>query len=200
MSLSILHAKIYQKLNTENFNWRINNQIRADKLRVIGPDGKMVGVMNLKEALELANKLSLDLVEIAPKANPPVAKVVELGKFRYEEEKKLKNQKKGAKTSEVKEIRFSPFIGEADFKVRFGRVKEFLSEGNKVRTVVRFKGREMGSKTFGYDILNRITTLMSDKINVDMKPKFIGRHLTMVISPVSGAKKSENGDGTQTAT
>jgi translation initiation factor IF-3 len=179
-------------LNTENFNWRINSQIRANKLRVIGPDGKMVGVMNLKEALELAIKLNLDLVEIAPTADPPVAKVVELGKFRYEEEKKLKNQKKGAKTSEVKEIRFSPFIGEADFNVRYMRVKEFLAEGNKVRTVVRFKGRQMGSKNFGYELLNRITSLLGDSINVDMPPKFIGRHLTMVISPLSGAKKNEN--------
>ena len=166
-------------------------------MRVIGPDGKMVGVMNLKEALELAGKLRLDLVEIAPNADPPVAKVVELGKFRYIEEKKLKNQKKGAKGSEVKEIRFTPFIGEADFNVRLSRVNEFLTEGNKVRIVVRFKGREMGSKNFGYEILNRVLSIIGNKVNIDMNPKFLGRHLTMVISPLSGARKSEKNEQEQ---
>lgn len=149
----------------------------------------MVGVMTLKEALGLAQKLKLDLVEIAPTVDPPVAKVVELGKFRYEEEKKLKKQKKGVKNSEVKEIRFSPFIGEADFNMRLTRVKEFLNENNKVRAVVRFKGREMGSKNFGYELLDRLVSELGENINIDMKPKFIGRHLTMVISPVSGSKK-----------
>ena len=153
--------------------------------------------MNLKEALELAGKLRLDLVEIAPNADPPVAKVVELGKFRYIEEKKLKNQKKGAKGSEVKEIRFTPFIGEADFNVRLSRVNEFLTEGNKVRIVVRFKGREMGSKNFGYEILNRVLSIIGNKVNIDMNPKFLGRHLTMVISPLSGARKSEKNEQEQ---
>ena len=165
------------------FDRKVNNQIRAPKVRVIGPDGKGVGILGISEAIEKARKLNLDLVEIAPQAKPPVAKIVDLGKFKYQEEKKLRKEKKGSKGGETKEIRFSPFIGDADYLNRIERIREFLEEKNKVRVVVKFGGRQMGSKKYGYDLLDRVFTEFGDGINIDMQPKFLGRHLTCVISP-----------------
>lgn len=179
-------------MRDKNFNYKVNQQITAVEVRVIGPDDKQIGVMKLKEALEKSEEEGLDLVEIAPKAKPPVVRIIELGKFRYEEEKKLKKQKKGSKTSELKEVRFSPFIAEQDYKTRLDRVNEFLDEGNKVRAVVKFKGRQMQSKKFGYDLFDRLLKDINSEINIDMEPKFLGRHLTMVISPVKKNKKKEN--------
>jgi len=171
-------------LITGKFNWRINNQIQAQEVRVIGPDKKQVGVMKLNEALAKANEAGLDLVEIAPTAKPPVVQIVELGKFKYEQEKRLRQEKKKTKASELKEIRFSPFIAQHDYQTRMVKIKEFLDESNKVRLVVVFKGRHMGSKQFGYDLLKKITSELGARIAVDMQPKFLGRHLVMGISPV----------------
>lgn len=171
--------------------WRINEKIPSGDLRVIGADGKQIGVLNKDKALEKAKELGLDLIEIAPKAKPPVAKIIEFGKFKYQEEKKQKKAKKGIKTTELKEIRLSPFIADADYKTRICRINEFLDEGNKVRVVVKFKGRQMGSKQFGYDLLKKVLGNIEREINIDMEPKFIGRHLAMVISPMGKAKKKK---------
>lgn len=171
--------------------WRLNEQIHAPKVRFIGKDGKQIGVVSIKKALELAKKAKLDLVEIAPKAKPPVVKIISFGKFKYQEEKRLRKLKKKTKSSEVKEIRFSPFIGKADYDTRLERIKEFLKEKHKIRAVVKFKGREMGSKQFGYDLLNKLLDELGDKVSKDMEPKFLGRHLIMVISPTSKSKKEE---------
>ncbi len=175
-------------------NWRINNQIRAPKVRVLDEKGSQIGILSVNEALEKAKQAGCDIVEIAPQAKPPVVKLIEFGKFRYQEEKKLKKEKKGARPSDLKEIRFSPFIGEADYKTRFTRVKEFLEDGHKVRAVVKFKGRQMGSKQFGYNLLARLVDDLGEGISLDMKPKFLGRHLVMVISPTSGPKKEKEQD------
>ena len=171
--------------------WRINQEIRAPKVRVLDEKGKQIGILSVAEALEKAKQAGCDIVEIAPQAKPPVVKLIEFGKFRYQEEKKLKKEKKGAKPSDLKEIRFSPFIGEADYKTRFIRVKEFLEDGHKVRAVVKFKGRQMGSKQFGYNLLGKLVDDLGEGISIDMKPKFLGRHLVMVISPTSTFKKEK---------
>lgn len=142
--------------------------------------------MDKKKALSKAKEEGLDLVEVAPKAKPPVVKIVDIGKFKYRQEKKQRKQKKKAKTTELKEVRFSPFIGEHDFETRFERLKEFLDEGNKVKAVVKFKGRQMGSKEYGYKVTDKILDKVGrDNITLDMEPKFVGRHLTMVISPTA---------------
>lgn len=168
----------------KKLNWRINKEIRANKIRLIGSDDKQIGVVSLTDALKKAKEEGLDLVEIVPKANPPVVKLIDFDKFRYREEKKLKEQKKKESKTELKEIRFSPFIAEGDFNTRIKRIEEFLSEGNKVRLAVVFRGREMGSKKFGYQVLEKITAKLTDKIAIDMEPKFLGRHLVMIISPL----------------
>lgn len=164
--------------------WNINEKIRAEKLRLIGSDDKQIGIVSRTEALKKAKKEKLDLVEIVPKANPPVVKLIDFDKFRYREEKKLKEQKKKQNKTELKEVRFSPFIAEGDFNTRIKRIEEFLDESNKVRIAVVFKGRQMGSKKFGYQVLEKITKKFGNKIAIDMEPKFLGRHLVMIISPL----------------
>jgi translation initiation factor IF-3 len=168
-----------------NLYWRLNHQIRAPEVRVLGTDDKQIGVMKLPDALNEARNAGLDLIEVAPKAKPPVVKIDDFGKFRYREEKKLRKQHSKAKSTELKEIRFSPFIGDADYRTRMDRIREFLADKNKVRTVVVFKGRQMGSKKFGYELLGKIKSELAESVVIDMDPKFIGRHLAMVISPTS---------------
>ena len=171
--------------------WRINEDIRSPEVRVIGSDGKQLGVMKTSEAIAKAREGNLTLVEIAAKAVPPVAKIVEFGKFRYGEEKKLRKQQKKAKSGELKEIRFSPFIAEKDYETRMKRVREFLEDKNKVKVVVVFMGRQMGSKDFGYGLIKRIVQDLGNSIAMDMEPKFLGRHLVTIISPRSLKKASE---------
>ena len=138
----------------------------------------------MREALEIARRDKLDLIEIAPAAIPPVAKIADFGKFRYHEEKKLKKASIKAKPAELKEIRFSPFMGSADFETRKTRVKGFLDSGNKVKLVVVFKGRHMGKTDFGHKLISTLIDSFKERIVVDMTPKMLGRHLSAIISPV----------------
>lgn len=173
--------------------WRTDTAIRAPEVRLIGEDGKQEGIVKVGDALIKAKEAGLTLVEISATAIPPVAKIVDFGKFRYQEEKKLRKQAKGVKGGELKEIRFSPFIGQGDYETRLKRVREFLAEKNKVKVVVVFLGRQMGSKPFGYKLIERIKTDLGSDIVVDMEPKFLGRHLITIISPlVNKNAKTEN--------
>ena len=177
-------------MGKQNLSWHTDYQIRALKLRVVGSDGKLIGEMTRDEAIRKAKEEGLTLVEIAPNAAPPVAKIVDFGKFRYSEEKKAKASAKGSKGGEVKEIRFSPFIGEADFKVRIERIKEFFADKNKVRVVVVFTGPQMRVKNTGYDIIKKVKAEFGESIITDMEPKFLGKHLVTVISQTNkGIKK-----------
>lgn len=187
-------------MKTASLDYRINNQIKSPELRVIGSDGKQIGVMSLSEALNKAHEEELDLIEIAPMAKPPVAKLMELGKFKYEEEKKLQKEKKKSKPSDIKELRFSPFIAQHDYNTRIERIKEFLSENNKIRLVVNFTFRQLGSKQFGYDVLSRVVNTFKDQVVVDMEPKFLGKNLIMVISPTKKKPTSQTTPQPQTAT
>lgn len=179
--------------------WRTNEQIRAPEVRLIGEDDKQVGILKIEEARKKAKKKGLDLVEIAPNSKPPVVKIVDFGKFLYREEKKLKKQKKGSKTSELKEVRFSPFIANNDYETRIDRIEEFLRDRNKVRITVKFKGRQMSAKKFGYELVDKIVTDLGELAKVDQQAKFIGRHLIMTISPTVAAKpkkeKKQDKDG-----
>lgn len=172
-------------MGKSNLFWRTDYSIRADTLRVVGADGKLIGVLKKNEAIELAKKEGLSLVEIAPNAVPPVAKIVDFGKFRYAEEKKARAQAKGVKGGEVKEIRFSPFIAEGDFNTRLARIREFLDDKNKVKVVVVFRGPQMRVKNTGYEVINKIKSELGDRIQTDMEPKFLGKQLMTVISPVT---------------
>lgn len=168
-----------------NSYWKINENIPSATLRVLDAQNKQIGILSKIEALKLAKENEADLIEIAPSANPPVAKIIDFGKFKYQEEKKAKEASKKSKPSELKEIRFSPFIGEGDYQTRLKRIDEFLTDKDKVKLVVYFKVKQLGSKSFGYDILSRILKDLGQGINVDMKPKFLGRNLVMIISPTN---------------
>lgn len=172
----------------QNLYWRTDFSIRAPSLRVIDAEGKLIGVLTKDEAVRKAKEAGLTLVEIAPNAAPPVAKIVDFGKFRYSEEKKARAQQKKVKGGEVKEIRFSPFIAENDFNVRIGRIKEFFEDKNKVKVVVVFKGPQMRVKHVGYDVIAKIKAVFGDTIITDMEPKFLGKYLVTVISQTSKAK------------
>lgn len=150
-----------------------------------------MGVMSAAEAVKKAKEAGLTLIEIAPNASPPVAKIADYGKFRYAEEKKLSKQAKGVKGGEVKEIRFSPFIGENDFQTRIKRIREFFEDKNKVRVVVVFKGPQMRVKHIGYDVINKIKAEFGESVITDMEPKFLGKHLITVISQTTKRKAVE---------
>ena len=174
--------------------WRTDYQIRAPSLRVIDSEGKLVGVLTKDEAIKKAHEAELTLIEIAPNAVPPVAKIADYGKFKYAEEKKLAKQSKGVKGGEVKEIRFSPFIGENDFQTRIKRIKEFFADKNKVRVVVVFKGPQMRVKNTGYLVIKRVLDVLGDSVITDMPPKFLGKHLITVISQTTKVKKVKEQD------
>ena len=173
-------------------NWRLNEKIPALELRVLDFESKQIGVMTKEEALKLAKEQGVDLIEIAPNAMPPVAKIIDFGKFRYQEEKKLKEMQKKSKPSDIKELRYTPFIGEGDYQTRMKRIDEFFREKHKVKLVVYFKVKQLGSKQFGYNLLNRILRDIGDEINIDMKPKFLGRNLIMIISAKNTYGKDKN--------
>ncbi|KKQ50606.1 MAG: Translation initiation factor IF-3 [Candidatus Woesebacteria bacterium GW2011_GWB1_38_5] len=178
-----------RRAQPQTINYRINHQIKAPELRVVSSDGKQMGVVPTHQAIQKALEEGLTLVEVAPNAKPPVAKIVDLGKFKYEIEKKARKEKRGVKGGDTKEVRFSPFIGEHDYNTRLARVTEFLEDKDKVRLVVQFTRRQLGSKQFGYDLLAKITKSFGERVGIDMQPKFLGRNLMMVISPKAVVKK-----------
>lgn len=179
--------------------WRVNENIRAATLRVIGPEGKQIGVISREEALIKAREMELDLVEIGPRANPPVAKIIDFTKFKYHEEKKEREQKlKERKGSEQKEIWFTPFMADNDYLVRLGRVKEFLLEGHKVRIIVKFTGRQMAHQEFGHQLTNRIADDTKDMARPEGMAKFMGRQLITFLSPVKSTQIKEEKDENQT--
>ncbi|MBE6030014.1 MAG: translation initiation factor IF-3 [Clostridiales bacterium] len=161
----------------------INEEIRDKELRVIDTDGTMLGIMSRDEALALATEKKLDLVNISPNANPPVCKILDYGKYRYELQKREKEAKKKQKTMEVKEIRLSTFIEEHDIEVKAKTAIKFLKAGDKVKVSLRFRGRERDYVAKGQDVMNKFAEVVSEVGNVEKKPEFEGRSLIMVVAP-----------------
>ncbi|MAG59812.1 translation initiation factor IF-3 [Candidatus Woesebacteria bacterium] len=175
--------------------WRTNQNIRAPRLRVIDSENKQLGIFTFEEALKRAQKDGLDLVEIAAKANPPVAKIIDFAKFKYQQEKREReSRRKERRGTDQKEIWLTPFMGDNDYQVRLGRIKEFLGEGHKVRVTVRFKGRQMGHKEFGYKMTKKVVEDTKNTARVDQQPKFLGRQLLMTITPSTESKKEEKSE------
>lgn len=159
----------------------LNHRIEAQTLRVINKEGKQIGILSKFEALKQAQDQERDLVLIAPRANPPVAKIIDFKKFLYQEEKKLKEAKKGIKKSLVKDIKLSLFIAEADRNRLIKRTKEFLDVGNQVRINLLFRGREIGKKTMGFALINKFIASLGE-VNVSKEPRLIGRIISTVVS------------------
>ena len=167
-------------------NRQINEEIRAKEVRVIDANGEMRGIMSIRDALALAEESNLDLVNVSPNANPPVCKILDYGKFRYEMQKKDKQNKKNQKTTEVKEIRLSPSIEDHDIQVKANTAMKFLKDGDKVKVSLRFRGRERDYVSKGYDVMNKFADIVSEVGVVEKKAKFEGRNLTMFLGPKTG--------------
>lgn len=160
----------------------INEQIRDREVRLIGPDGEQVGVVSSREAQKIADDAGLDLVKIAPNAKPPVCKVIDYGKYRYELARKEKDAKKKQKTVELKEIRLSPNIDTNDLNTKMNAARKFLSKGNKVKVTLRFRGREMAHMNSSKHILDDIAESLSDIAVVEKAPKVEGRSIGLVLA------------------
>lgn len=167
-------------------NRPINEEIRAKEVRVIDANGEMRGIMSIRDALALAEESNLDLVAVSPNANPPVCKILDYGKFRYELQKKDKQNKKNQKMTEVKEIRLSTFIEDHDIQVKANTATKFLKDGDKVKVSLRFRGRERDYVNKGYEVMEKFAEIVSEVGTVEKKPKFEGRSLTMFLGPKSG--------------
>jgi len=168
--------------------YRTNQRIFAPQLRVLDGEGKQIGVLSKFDALKLAQDQELDLVEIAPAAKPPVAKIIDYNKFLYQLEKKKKEEKKKAKISETKEVRLGPFMSDNDLQVMVRRAREFLEDGDKVRLVVKFRGRQITRSEFGKQVINKVVSSLADISKVDRDPHFEGRQLVSLLSVDKGTQ------------
>ena len=160
----------------------INEQIRDKEVRVIGEDGEQLGIMSAKEALKLAQEADLDLVKIAPTAKPPVCKIIDYGKYRYEQARKEKEAKKKQKTVDVKEVRLSPNIDTNDLNTKVNSAKKFIQKGDKVKVTLRFRGREMAHMQTSKHILDDFADMMKDVASIEKPAKLEGRSISMVLT------------------
>ena len=163
----------------------MNHRIRVSPIRLIGPEGEQLGILPVEEALQRARDAGLDLVEVSPNSRPPVCRVLDYGKFKYEMAKKDKQAKKKQHTVQLKEMRFRPKIDEHDFQFKTKHVRSFLEAGSKVRTFVMFRGREMAYTEHGAKVLERVKEDLSDIAVVEVPPKMEGRHMSMILSPTA---------------
>lgn len=162
---------------------QINEDIRDKEVRLVSSDGQQLGIMSSRDALSVAEKAGLDLVKISPKATPPVCKVMDYGKFRFEQSKRDKEAKKNQHIVEIKEIRMSPGIDIGDLNTKLRNATKFLSAGNRVKVTVRFRGRQMAHTSIGEELLNTFAEDCTEIATMDRKPKLEGRHMTMLLSP-----------------
>lgn len=176
----------------------INEEITANELRVIDEDGEQAGIMLLETAMQLADKRKLDLVLISPTAKPPVAKVMDYGKYRYEQQKREKEAKKKQHIIQIKEVRLSTFIEQHDLEVKAKGAIKFLKEGDKVKVSLRFKGRERGRTEKGFEVMERFATLTEEAGLPEKRPAFEGRSLMMILSPIQVKEKAPKKAKTET--
>ena len=168
---------------------RFNYRIRVPEVRVIAADGTQLGIMSSQEAIRLAMDQSLDLVEVNPKADPPVCKVMDFGKFKYEQKKMLNEQKKKQTIVEIKEVKVRPKTDDHDVETKIRHIRRFLEEGNKAKITVRFRGREITHPEKGEEVLREIITELEGTIVIEQKPALEGKTMTMLIAPKPGAIK-----------
>jgi len=166
----------------DNKGTRINEQIRVREVRLIDDEGEQKGIVPIQEALKMAKERELDLVEVAPTANPPVCKILDFGKYRFEQEKKLRDSKRNQKVLKVKEIRMQPKIGTGDLDTKAKHVQEFLDEGAKVKVTVRFRGRELAHTELGYDVLKEVTNRLTSAYVIEKPAAMEGKFMSMTLS------------------
>ena len=161
----------------------MNEDIDVDNVRLIDADGSQVGVVSIAEAQEMADEAGLDLVEISPHADPPVCKVLDYGKYKYEAQKKANEARKKQKIIEVKEIKMRPGIEDQDYQVKMRSVRKFIGNGDKVKMTIRFRGREMAHQELGLRVLDRVREDLDEEVKVEQFPRTEGRLMTMVVAP-----------------
>ena len=161
----------------------MNDDITADSVRLIDADGEQVGVVSVAEGIGMADEAGLDLVEVSPNASPPVCKILDYGKYKYEAQKKANEARKKQKTIDVKEIKMRPGIEEHDYQVKMRSVRKFLDNGDKVKMTTRFRGREMAHQDLGMRVLDRVRDELDEEVKIEQYPKTEGRLMTMVMAP-----------------
>ncbi|APC48064.1 translation initiation factor IF-3 [Virgibacillus halodenitrificans] len=163
----------------------VNEKIRAREVRLIDSNGDQLGVKSRQEALEIAQTRNLDLVLVAPNAKPPVCRIMDYGKYRFEQQKKEKEARKKQKVINVKEVRFTPGIGEHDYETKLKNARKFLEKGDKVKAAVRFRGRAITHKELGREVLDRMAEDVKDVATIETKPKMEGRNMFMMLAPLN---------------
>ena len=174
----------YFQRRTKDRGPRSNNRINSPEVQVIGSNGENLGILNTNKAIAMAKEEGLDLIEIAPNAKPPVCKIIDMGKFKYEAQKKANKAKKKQKKIELKEIKLRPVTEVHDYNFKLKNAQKFLAKGDKVKFTIRFKGRELMHSNLGSDLMNRIQEDIKSVGKVEMSPKFEGRQMIMVIQPL----------------
>lgn len=162
---------------------RINGEIFATEVRLVGQDNEPIGIVHLREALRMAEEQDLDLVEIAPQARPPVCRLMDFGKFKYQEQKRQAEARSKQKIIQVKEVKFRPGTDEGDYQVKMRNLKRFLEEGDKAKVTLRFRGREMAHQEFGVRLLERVRNELDELAQVEQMPRLEGRQMVMVVAP-----------------
>ena len=174
---------VFQYKPKKDFGPRTNEKITASEVRVISSKGLQLGIISIREALNYAEDEGYDLVEVSPDAKPPVCKIIDYGKLKYKEQKSKKEAKKKQKTIEVKEIKMRPGIDTHDYQVKVKALKKFISDGNKVKVSMRFRGREMEHQNLGYDLLKKLTEEVSEYAKVEVPPKSEGKQIMIILVP-----------------
>jgi translation initiation factor IF-3 len=169
----------------------MNDRIRAREVRLVDPDGAQLGIKSLPEALEIARDMDLDLVEVAPLANPPVCRIMDYGKFKFDEAQRQKESRRKSTSGGIKEMKYRPKIGNGDFDTKTRQVAKFLSEGHKVKITIMFRGREVFHPELGKKILDRIAEQMDENAKVESEARLDGRNMVMVLAPDKRAKQSQ---------
>ncbi len=171
---------------------RINEEIRIREVRVTSAEGEQLGIMATRDALRMAEEQHLDLVEIAPKAKPPVCRIMDFGKYRYEQQKREKEAKKKQKVISIKEVKLRPNIEQHDFDVKLKNALRFVEEGNKVKVTIMFRGRELSHPELGKEVLGRVAEALGDRVSIERNAKLEGKNMTMIVAPkVQKASKTK---------
>ncbi len=174
----------------------MNNRIRVPEVRCIGPDGQQIGVITTREALERASREGLDLVEISPKAVPPVCRIMDYGRYKYEQEKKEKQLRRHQSATRVKEVQFHPNVGEHDYQTKVRHTREFLEDGHRVKIGLFFRGRERAHQEIGFEVMNRVLKDCQDLSTPEQMPRFMGRAIFMLLCPKPSVRgRASGGDG-----
>ena len=173
----------FQRRN-KSFGPRYNNRINSSNVQVIDSDGENLGVLNLQEAIKKAKNKGLDLIEIAANVKPPVCKIMDIGKYKYDQQKKASKAKKNQKKVELKEIKLRPVTEVHDYTFKIKNARKFLAKGDKVKFTIKFKGRELQHKNLGNDLMDKIKADMENVGKIELQPKFDGKQMIMVIQPI----------------